>query len=122
MNTRFPMTTFADAARSAQQYRKSLPPVDTTMVQYHLHNCSRSHRTYAAMAKCVWRTQNVDGNGPYAVVHWLKIGTLRAYADVLLYDTAEEATDRYVAMSDPFYCGGSCRNAGGNHRLIELVK
>lgn len=121
MTTIFPYVSLGEAYKSAQQYRKSLPPVDTRMVRYHRHNCSRNHRSYAAMAKCLWGS-NVDGDGPYAVVHWLKIGHYRAYPDVLLYDTAEEATEKYVAMCDPFYCGGSCRNAGGNHKLIELVK
>ena len=97
------------------------------VVRYREHNCSTRHRTYAAMARCIWsrpgwgRQAVVRSEGRYAVVHWKKVGRSPVYADIELFDDLDEATEMYEAMSEPFYCGGSCRNAGGRHRLVKLV-
>ena|SRR5690606_4972983 len=97
------------------------------IARYREHNCSTKHRTYTAMAMCIWsrpgwgRQAVIKGDGPYAVVHWLKVGRSPVYADVELFDDLDEAVELFKKASDPTYCGGSCRKAGGRHRLVELV-
>lgn len=88
---------------------------------YRLHDCNTNHRTGSAMARCIWGSNaRVEGQGAYAVVHRLKVGRSPRYADILLYDNENEARAQFEAMSQPFYCGGSCRNAGGRHDLVRL--
>ncbi|SFP08489.1 hypothetical protein SAMN05421854_10434 [Amycolatopsis rubida] len=85
------------------------------------HHCTKNHRTGFAMARCVWGTRaDIKGRGQYAVVHWLKIGWSSSYPDVYLFDDEVRARAKLRQMSDPFYCGGSCRNAGARHELIRF--
>jgi hypothetical protein len=100
---------------------KAGPEREPPMKTYCFHNCSKTHRTFSAMSKCVWgRGTRVEGEGAYAVVHWFRVGRLPRYADVLLYKDANEAKERFEEMSSPYYCGGSCRNAGGRHELVRI--
>ncbi len=91
------------------------------MKTYREHHCDRTHKTYAAFARCVWGSRSrVEGDGAYAVVHRLRVGRMPAYTEVLLFATEDEAAETYRLMSGELYCGGSCRNAGGRHDLITL--
>jgi hypothetical protein len=83
---------------------------------YRQHNCDRRHRTYLAMAKCIWPRANwiaeaEDGEGPFAV-----LARCRGLS-VSLWSTAERAQEVKERI-DRIGCGGFC---GRNHEVVELV-
>jgi hypothetical protein len=81
---------------------------------YRHHNCGRVHRTYRALAECMFRRQRpwwVSGQGEYSTLSYCRGLT------VALWRTLAEAQDA-LSLIDGDACGGACRN---NHALIRLV-
>ena len=86
---------------------------------YRLHNCTRSHRSWITLAKCVWPkvAWGIIGDGPYATVSrcsrsedgWRKPHTVH------LHMTLEQA---HAAIAD-LICGGQCR---GQHEIVKLER
>lgn len=78
---------------------------------YRKHNCSRTHRTWATLAACMWpRAAWITGNGRYAVVARCRALT------VTLHETIDDA-EMAKRVIDGSACGGMC---WGNHELIEI--
>jgi hypothetical protein len=92
-------------AAGAAADRKDLQP----------QNCAATHRTYRALAECIFRVQRpwwVSGSGEYATLSYCRGLT------VALHKTIGEAR----AAPAPFNsdaCGGACHNA---HQLVRFVK
>jgi hypothetical protein len=83
------------------------------------HNCSARHRTYQAMAKCLWpRAVWVEGEGPYATVSYCQSPSYRGNSTSVMLHKTEAAAGKAMAAIDRFGCGGGCTE---NHRLLELV-
>ena len=81
-------------------------------VIYREHNCTRQHRTYATMAKCLWpRAVWVNGEGPYATVAYCNGNT-----SIQLHEALEEARAS-MAQIDATGCGSRC---GRRHKLLRL--
>lgn len=84
------------------------------MKTYRRHNCTRTHRTYTTLAKCIWpRALWIHGNGPYASVARCGRGTT-----VALYPNAQDAHDA-KALIDNTGCGGLCQR---RHEVIHLIR
>ncbi len=83
-----------------------------TLKVYRNHNCAAKHRTYPAMAACVWpRAAWVTGDGPYALL--AHCGTLK----VTLWPTGAQAQEHRTRI-DRAGCGAHCDPAG--HEIVEL--
>lgn len=81
---------------------------------YKRHNCARTHRTWNAVAACVFtRAAWVCGEGPYALVSWCPHGPHDRSCTVTLWATAEEA----LAEMKGLICGGRCLQ---DHEVIDL--
>lgn len=88
-------------------------PPEQTLKTYRQHHCTRAHRTYLTLAKCMFRRANwVTGEGQYASVSWCR-GT-----SVMLHATKEGAEEA-KAFIDQHGCGGMCRK---KHEVILLDK
>lgn len=92
------------------------------MLTYKRHNCTRSHRTFAAFAKCVWpRATSISGEGEWATIASCRPGTWQ----VELHATERKAREA-LALIRGSGCGGACRlgaaEAAGRHKLIRLAK
>jgi hypothetical protein len=84
------------------------------MKTYRRHNCTRTHRTWATLAKCIWpRALWIHGNGPYASIARCGRGTT-----IQLCPTATDA-QQMKDVIDSSGCGGLCQR---RHELIELVR
>jgi hypothetical protein len=82
-----------------------------TPVTYRRHNCTRRHRTYATLAKCIWpRAVWIHGDGEYASVAYCRNTT------VWLHPNLEQA-NASLAWIDHFGCGGRCSR---DHKVIRL--
>jgi len=79
---------------------------------YRRHDCTRRHRTYATLARCIWgrRAAWVMGEGPFATLAWCRTLT------VSLHRTLEAATEA-KGYIDSTSCGGVCT---GRHEIIRL--
>lgn len=80
------------------------------------HNCTRKHRSYQTLAKCIWNDSPwIVGDGPIALVSCQP----RRYRHgaVTLHDDVEAALPHKRQIDDTA-CGGACH---GDHRLIRLV-
>lgn len=85
----------------------------TGLKVYRHHRCSRRHRTYKVLAKCMlphlwW----IHGEGQFAVVAWC------CHVTVSLYDDEIEALEAHLALAD-IGCGRRCT---GRHEVIRLEK
>lgn len=81
------------------------------MKTYRRHNCTRNHRTWRALAQCIWpRTEWINGNGKYATVAYCHVLT------IMLHQTLDDAAAALHAINDTG-CGGRCNN---RHEIIEL--
>ncbi|MEU5624243.1 hypothetical protein [Streptomyces tendae] len=84
------------------------------MKTYRRHNCTRTHRTWTTLAKCIWpRATWIHGNGPYASVARCGRGTT-----VQLCTSPEDAQEMKDAI-DSTGCGGRCMR---RHELIQLTR
>lgn len=84
----------------------------TTYKLYRQHNCSRNHRKWETVAKCVWpRAYWIHGDGRFAVLAWCRVLT------ITLHEFPEPAEES-KAFIDRYGCGGRCT---GNHQIIELA-
>lgn len=73
------------------------------------HRCPRQHKSYQALAQCLWpRALWIEGEGPHASVTWC--GGLT----VVLAGTPYEAW-RWLAGGQ--YCGSRCQSV---HALLRL--
>ena len=83
------------------------------MKTYREHNCARKHRTYAALAKCMFpRAAWVHGEGSYACLARCNVLT------VVLWATEEDANKRKADI-DRGGCGGFCKR---QHELVLLAR
>jgi len=87
---------------------------------YRKHNCARKHRSYMALAKCVWpkAVWIAGAEGPYATVSRCPSNGYSMALTVELH-TSLEAAKAALRLFDETACGGSCR---GLHELVELRK
>ncbi|MET7639348.1 hypothetical protein [Streptomyces sp. NPDC005438] len=91
-----------------------------TFKRYRQHHCTRAHRTYNALAKCMWpRAVWVCGEGPYATVSRCPSGGRRNALTVALWSTHEAALSAKKIIDDSM-CGGSCWGARG-HEIVQLI-
>lgn len=83
------------------------------MKRYRRHNCNAVHRTFSAMANCIWRRAVwIDGEGPYATIAYCGGQTT-----VALHATEDAAHDA-LKLITPYGCGSRCC---GDHDMVELV-
>ena len=75
------------------------------------HNCPRKHRSWEAVAKCIWRNADVDGPG-----RWCSVSYCHAAPIVYLFETKAEARAA-KELIDGSGCGGCCT---GTHELVRL--
>ena len=81
------------------------------MKVYRRHNCGRHHRTWTALAHCMFqRAAWIAGNGPFAVIAWCGVTSVTLHPDV---GTAEHALE----VVDGTGCGGRCVR---HHDLVRL--
>jgi hypothetical protein len=86
--------------------------ISTAPKLYSRHRCARKHETHRELAQCMWRAEQVSGDGPYALV-----SRCRGVA-VELCPTEAELINALISF-DSTGCGASgCRGA---HDLIQLV-
>lgn len=98
------------------------------LMTYRRHNCKRKHRTYLALARCIWRNawwiREVDSmNAPvgtpcrFASVSYCRKPYIRGdQTTVYLHDDANSARAAKKWI-DACGCGGGCQK---NHRVIKL--
>jgi len=78
---------------------------------YRRHNCGRQHRTWTALAHCMFqRAAWIAGDGPFAVIVRCGVTSVTLHADV---ETAEHALETVDATG----CGGRCVR---HHDLVRL--
>ncbi|GAB3154210.1 hypothetical protein GCM10027258_57750 [Amycolatopsis stemonae] len=86
---------------------------------YRQHNCARKHRTFLAMAKCIWRRAVwITGEGPYATVSRCAHGPYELAVTVRLHADLDSAQSSLKLINDTG-CGGRCSN---RHELVELQR
>ena len=83
----------------------------TEVKVYRRHNCERSHRTYSALARCMWPSADVSGEGPYATVASCRVRTVHLHA------TEAEAAAAKQRIDDSGCCGACIRR----HEIVALV-
>jgi hypothetical protein len=90
---------------------------------YRQHYCTRQHRSWRTLAKCIWpRAVWVEGDGPYAVLAWCNsarqfAGYHAACPSVSLHADVESAEDAKRRI-DLGACGGMCNR---RHEIIHLA-
>lgn len=84
------------------------------MKTYRDHNCAGTHRTYAALAKCMFpQAAWVQGEGSYAC-----LARSNNNMTVLLCGTQDDANKRKADI-DRGGCGGFCTR---QHELVLLAR
>lgn len=86
-----------------------------SVTTYSRHYCGATHRTYRALAECIFRAQRpwwVSGSGEYATLSYYRGLT------VALHKTIGEARAA-LALINSDACGGACHKA---HQLVRFVK
>jgi hypothetical protein len=79
---------------------------------YRRHHCTRRHRKFETVAKCVWpNAEWIDGDGPYAVLAYCRVLTITLHHDL----TSAEQSLQTINESA---CGGRC---SGSHRIVRLA-
>lgn len=92
-----------------------LPP--RSVITYTRHNCERNHRTFSALAKCIWPDAIwIAGymGGQFATVSYC----LWEGPTVMLWATEEDARPM-MAFIDRGGCSHSCRR---DHRIVRMVR
>ena len=85
-----------------------------TMKTWRQHNCTRQHRTYNKLARCmVPHAEWVTGEGPYAVISWCTVPTIRLRQTIAEAETARERIDLTGC------CGEGCTH---RHDLVVIVR
>lgn len=94
------------SGRSSQRLRSA--------VTYKRHNCTAKHRTYLAMAKCIWKKGYYPpmGEGQWVAVH--KCRRFNPGGIVRLFPTQAEAH-----ASNVHPCGGACKGRW-HHDVVRL--
>lgn len=99
--------------------------MSTRPVRYREHYCERQHRSYRAVAQCLWRRAVwVMGQGPYATLscdnHDTKpyLRRSRGSRSVVLHAALADALEA-ITVIDQSGCGGGCRR---DHKLIDLTE
>lgn len=88
------------------------------MKTYRQHPCSRQHRTYNAVARCVWpRAGTIVGEGEYATVSYCAHGPHDHAVTVQLHETLDDA-EFAKDFIDRSGCGGRCSR---QHEIIRLA-
>jgi hypothetical protein len=81
------------------------------MKVYRRHYCARHHRTWTALAHCMFqRAAWITGDGPFAVIAWCGCTSVTLHPDA---ETAEHALE----VVDGTGCGGRCVR---HHDLVRL--
>jgi len=81
------------------------------MKVYRRHYCTRRHRNYHTLARCVWpRAEWIAGDGPYATLAYCRVLTVELHR-------TREAADKALSEVERWGCGGRCH---GEHELIVL--
>lgn len=81
------------------------------MTTYRMDRCPRKHRTFAAIAKCLFpRAEWIKGEGQYAVLAHCNVLT------VWLFPTQAEAQDAKAAI-DRTACGSRCHK---RHEITQI--
>lgn len=78
----------------------------------HGPRCVLAHRTFAALAACVWRRATVTGEGAFASVSYCN-----GSVSVHLHEQAQAARDA-MATIDRAGCGGFCVR---KHDVVRLI-
>lgn len=100
----------ADGGTTEKQPPKDTP-MTATLTTYRRHNCTRRHRTFGALARCIWpRAAWISGEGAFVVVAHCRVTTVTLHADV---EAAQSALDTIDGGS----CGGRCSR---HHKLVRL--
>jgi len=78
---------------------------------YRDHHCNRQHRTWTALAHCMFpHAAWIAGDGPFAVIVGCGVTSVTLHADV---ETAEHVLETVDATG----CGGRCVR---HHDLVRL--
>ncbi|MEV6898347.1 hypothetical protein [Amycolatopsis sp. NPDC051372] len=86
---------------------------------YRSHNCSRKHRTWTALAKCMWpKASWVEGDGQFATVSKCPHSGSPRATTVELHPTLTKAEEALAIINDGA-CGGMCQK---RHELIQLER
>jgi len=81
------------------------------MKVYRRHPCGRRHRTWRALAGCMFqRAAWIAGDGPYAVLAWCGVTSVTLHPD-------ETAAAQALEVVDGSGCGGRCTR---DHELVRL--
>lgn len=81
------------------------------MKTYRRHQCTKTHRTYHTLGKCMFpKAIWVQGEGPYACLAWCRI------LSVTLWETEQQAHDAKTEI-DRYGCGGMCNH---RHEVVRL--
>lgn len=81
------------------------------MKVYRDHNCDRRHRTWTALAHCIFqRAAWIAGDGQFAVIVWCGVSSITLHPKA---ETAEHALETVDATG----CGGRCVR---HHDLVRL--
>lgn len=82
------------------------------MKVYRRHRCDSRHRTWGALARCIWpRAEWISGVGPYATVAYCRVTTVELHRD-------EQTARAALATINGTACGGRCYR---DHELIVLA-
>lgn len=82
------------------------------MKTYRRHYCSRTHHTYNALAKCIWKKAEwIFGEGEYASLAHCGVLTIELHPTL-------EAAEKEKAAIDSTACGGRCYR---NHEIVHLA-
>ncbi|GEN78706.1 hypothetical protein [Actinotalea fermentans] len=81
------------------------------MKTYRFHYCRRQHRTWRALATCMFpRAAWITGDGPFAVLAWCGVTSVTLHADT-------DAATRALEIVNASGCGGRCTR---DHELVRL--
>lgn len=73
------------------------------------HRCPRQHRSYRALAKCLWpKAIWIEGEGPHASVTWCGGITVQLH---------ETACDLWSCLAAGQFCGARCKGIHGHVKL-----
>ena len=82
------------------------------MKTYSRHYCSRTHRSYNALARCIWRKAEwISGNGEYASLAHCGVLTVELHKTL-------ESVQKAKAVIDNSACGHRCVR---DHEIVRLA-
>lgn len=104
-----------DQAERHAAYHAGQPPAPSALKVYRNHYCERQHRSYRALAGCIWKRSRpawITGEGPFALLAWCRVLT------ITLHPT-EAAARQAKARIDATGCGGFCSN---RHEIVRIER